>query len=312
MEFYERLALRPVLWMQLHDLTGSAFQEFFQDLMVLCAPGFVDVRTHGNKGDLASDGLDLHEGNLYACYAPETPDSAATIQKFNHDLTSALEKRAGQFTTFVFVHNEVRGTHPEVSAALAKARSDHPGLKFEVMGLRRFRDMLGQMGRQDVETLLKVPLPLQHEVAVGLPEMEELLAFLAAERLPGEVTTPLESVSAKKLHFSELSEETQTELRDAMKYSPVIDTYYQDRIDVTERDDVAARFHAEYADAVQVNVDPEETLLRLRMFLAGTRVTPAASYRAQTAVLAYFFQTCDIFENAPIGWEEPTTAVPTP
>lgn len=303
MDFYERLSMRGVLWAHLHELHGNAFQSFFHDVMSLCVPGFVDVRTHGNLGDQASDGLDLHDGKLYACYAPETVDAAATVRKFNSDLDGAVKKRSGQFTTFVFVHNDVRGVHPEISTALAHARSSHSNISFEVMGMRHFRDFLGQQDSQDVEVLLKSQLPMQHTVAVGLQEMEELLADLAAQRLSDILQASIENVSVHKLRYSELSEESQAEIRDGLRHSAMIADYYQRRIDITERDDVAARFHAEYLEAVNDGLEPEDVLLRLREFLAGNRLPSAPSYRAQTAILAYFFESCDIFENAPAGWE---------
>ena len=105
MDFYERLSMRGVLWAHLHELHGNSFEAFFHDVMTLCVPGFVDVRTAGQLGDQSSDGLDLFGHKLYACYAPETVDAKATIRKFHSDLCGALAKRSGQFTTFVFVHN---------------------------------------------------------------------------------------------------------------------------------------------------------------------------------------------------------------
>ncbi|MCS3494504.1 hypothetical protein M2368_003536 [Arthrobacter sp. JUb119] len=302
MDFYERLSMRGLLWTHLHELHGNAFESFFHDLMSLCFPGFVDVRTHGNIGDLASDGLDLYGDKLYACYAPETVDAAATIQKFNSDLAGAIKKRSGQFTTFVFVHNDVRGIHPEISAALARARSAHPGISFETMGMRHFRDLLGKKDSQDVEALLKSPLPMQHAIALGLQEMEELLAALSEKRLINAPLGSIETVSAYKLRYSDLSEESQAELREGMRYSSTISDYYQQRIDITERDEVAGRFHSEYRAAVNSGLDPEDVLLRIREFLAGNRMPTAPAYRAQTAVLAYFFESCDIFENVPSGW----------
>lgn len=287
----------------MHDLHGNAFQSFFHDVMALCVPGFVDVRTHGNLGDLASDGLDLHGSKLYACYAPETVDAAATIAKFKSDLNGAIKKRSGQFTTFVFVHNDVRGMHPEVSSALADARTAHPEISFEVMGMRHFRDLLGKQDCQDVEAILKTQLPMQHTVAIGLQEMEELLASLASSRITDASPPTIEEVSVHKLRYSELTEDSQAELRDGMRYSNSISDYYQRRIDITERDDVAARFNAEYIEAVNAGLEPEDVLLRLREFLAGNRAQSAPKYRAQTAILAFFFESCDVFENAPAGWE---------
>ena len=169
--------------------------------------------------------------------------------------------------------------------------------------MRHFRDLLGKQDSQAVEALLKSPLPMQHAVSVGLQEMEELLADLSALRIDDISPSKIESVSVHKLRSSELTEESQAELRDGMRHSAMISDYYRRRIDITERDDVAARFHAEYLAAVGDGLDPEDVLLRLREFLAGNRMPSAPKYRAQTAVLAYFFESCDIFENAPNDWE---------
>ncbi|QWF22246.1 hypothetical protein KM427_00385 [Nocardioides sp. LMS-CY] len=306
MDFYERLSMRPMLWTKLHTLTGEAFETFFHDLMTCSDPSFVDVRTHGSLGDLGSDGLSLHGRRLYACYAPETPDASKTVSKFNGDLAAALAKRAGQFDTFVFVQNDTRGTHPEVSAALAGAQKANGGIQFELIGARHIRDIIGRLTRDQVEELLGSQLPLQHTVTVGLAEMEELLAELSVTGIPLDAGAPVEAVSIDKLRFSALTPDSQAELRNAMRHSPMIDDYYARRIDVTERDEVAARFNQEYRDAVADNLEPEDTLFRLREFLAGSRLQSGPLYRAQTAVLAYFFQRCDIFENPPADWAPPT------
>ncbi len=112
-------------------------------------------------------------------------------------------------------------------------------------------------------------------------------------------------VSVNKLAYSSLTEETQAELRDGMKHSDAIERYYSERIDVTERDDVAARFQAEYRAFSEADLDPEEILLGLRTFLGGSRPASAPVYRAQTAALAFFFQSCDIFDNPPADWRPP-------
>lgn len=269
MEFHERIGLRPVLWAHLLGLTGTAFESFFQDLLGLVDPSFVPVRTHGNIGDQGSDGLSLSGGKLYACYAPEVPNAASTVKKFKSDLASALVQRARQFHTFVFVHNDVRGVHPELATALAEARTDYQSLKFEVMGQPRIRDMVGRLDRPTAESLLGTPLPLAHESRVGLVELEELLGQLRESRLEAADLPHVESVSSKKLLYSELTADTQAELRDAMKYSPSIEGYYNERIDVMERDEVAARFRNEYAEVRVASDDPEVVLQRLQIFLAG-------------------------------------------
>ncbi|MGP9651512.1 ABC-three component system protein [Glutamicibacter sp. AOP38-B1-38] len=302
MDFDERMALRPVLWSVMHERTGAAFESLFHDIMSLCDPTFVDVRTHGKLGDKGSDGLSLSGKKLYACYAPEVPSSSATIKKLNGDVESAFRQRSGQFSTFVFVHNDSRGVHPDVASRLAELRSQHDQTRFELIGTRQLRDMLGRCDIYDVEQVLGRQLPLNHAIGIGLDEMSELLKILAKSRITDNDPPNLGPISAFKLVYSALTPETQAELRDGMKHSDVIDSYYSDRIDAMERDEVAASFHREYKELRENWDDPEEILLGLRTFLGGSRPATGPVYRAQTAVLSSFFQSCDIFEDAPDGW----------
>ena len=113
LEFIERLLIRLLVKQKISELHGNSFETFFQDLMCLRQPDFVDVRTAGRLGDLGSDGLLLHDEKLFACYAPEVFDEKEVKRKLESDLTKALAKRKGQFATFCFVNNDLRGMHPQ-------------------------------------------------------------------------------------------------------------------------------------------------------------------------------------------------------
>ena len=71
---------------------------------------------------------------LYACYGPESPDDYETGRKFKSDLASAVKNRPGQFSTFVFVHNDRRGMHPRVATEIINSAQAHPSLTFEQIG----------------------------------------------------------------------------------------------------------------------------------------------------------------------------------
>ncbi len=58
--------------------------------------------------------------------------------KVKKDFAKAMKKRGGDFDTYVFVHNNRRGMHPQVSKALSGLRKDNPGITFENSGHRRF------------------------------------------------------------------------------------------------------------------------------------------------------------------------------
>ncbi|MFF5206366.1 hypothetical protein [Streptosporangium sp. NPDC000396] len=138
MEIWERSSIRFMLNAKLDELHGEGFEDFFHDVMCVLNPGFLNVRTAGRLGDQGADGLLLCGKKLYACYAPQTVVPSSIAGKFKTDLAKAIEKRGNEFKTFVFVHNDRRGIHPEVASLLATARDDHPELSFENFGRRHF------------------------------------------------------------------------------------------------------------------------------------------------------------------------------
>lgn len=303
LQFIERQAVRYLVKIKLAELHGNSFETFFQSLMCLRDPSFIDVRTAGQLGDQGSDGLMLHEGKLYACYAPEVFDAPKTIAKFESDFGKAIEKRAGQFKTFVFVHNDLRGVHPVVSTCLASHSGLYGDIKFEQFGYRHFRDEACRLELDQVEDLLGMPLPVQ-ELAYGvaLEELEPLLAHLREGRIknfePGEIS----AVSKQKLDYNKFSEDVKDELRRAIIRSADIDAYYHGLIDVTERDEVAAAFREEFLRICDKLDEPDDVLWQLEQYVLGNASAPIRMRKAALAILAYFFQSCDIFDNPPPGW----------
>lgn len=305
LDYMERQAVRFLLKAKLADLHAGAFEEFFHELMCLRYPSFLDVRTAGSLGDQGSDGLLLHDGKIYACYGPEVVDVEKIKNKFDDDLRKALGKRRGQFTTFVFVHNDQRGMHPIVAKCLAEAQQCHENLGLEQFGYKHFRNEACRLERADVEDLLKTQLPVKEMTyGVALEELQPLLEYLREQRTRTAYSEEVGPVSGKKLDYNKFSEDAKDELRRMMVRSADIEAYYAARVDVTERDEVAAGFHEEFVRLRDEFDDPDDILWQLEQYVLGNASAPLKRRRAATAVLAYFFQTCDIFDNAPPGWGE--------
>lgn len=303
LDFIERHAVRLLLKTRLAELHGATFESFFQDLMCHGHTDFVDVRTAGSLGDLGSDGLLLHGRTLYACYAPEVFDAGEVKRKFSSDLNKARVKRDGQFSCFSFVHNDLRGMHPVISSVLVEAVQVNPDITFDVMGYRRIRDEVLMLERAQVEDLLGMPLPVQELVySVTLEELEPLLTHLKENRFRSASLLDIGEVSQEKLDYNAFEADTREDLQRAMVRSADIDRYYAGRIDITERDEVAARFGVEYGRIRDECSDPEEVLWLLEQYILGNASTPWNLRRGAVALIAYFFQTCDIFENPPPGW----------
>jgi hypothetical protein len=254
---------------------------------------------------MGSDGLLLSELKLYACYAPEVFDYDKVIDKFEGDLSKAIEKRGDQFETFVFVHNDLRGIHPAVSKAFPNFAAAHPDISLEIFGHRRFRDLLVTLSRESVEDILGRELPLKEMVyGAGIDELESLLDHLSELRVRQSDAAAIKPVSNRKLAYNDFSDEMRDDVRKAMIRSADIDHYYASRIDTTERDEVANAFRQEYFSIRETCDDSDQIVYYLEQFVMGNAHAPLKKRLATTAVISYFFQTCDIFEDAPDGWIE--------
>jgi hypothetical protein len=311
--FSEKSHIKLMLRTKLGDLSGLSFQRFFQDLMCALRPDFLDVRTHGNVGDMGADGLDLYDGNLYACYGQELANPAAIQSKFWADLESARRQRAGQFETFVFVHNDLRGVRPEVSKMLAEAQRTHADLRFTQYGFRQFLGDMIRLERDQVEMLLGCPFPTVEEVyQIGLEDLEPLLEHLGQQRRTSGQHAHAKKVPPEKLDYHQLEPEDRHELIAALKYTYQVKEYYNQRNDVLERDEVAEGFRAYYYVVREEHDDLEVIVLKLREYVAGTARRTARVEAAVWVVLAHFIETCDVFEEPPAGWQAATAeAVPS-
>jgi hypothetical protein len=295
------------------SLHGDAFEDFFQRLMSVRYGDFVQVRTHGNLGDLGADGLRLHNGRLYACYAPEVFNATKVGGKFTGDLASAMRQRGGEFKIFVFVYNDVRGLHPEVTRLLAQARLDHPSIGFEPMGPPHLLRKLFDLVRHEIEDLLRAPIQVENLVyGVGLEDLTPLLQHLMENRRRTDGRAAPREVSELKMDYNALSEDDQEMLRLGMRHTHLVEQYYQGVIDVTERDEVAADFNAYYRLMAEEYQDPDQIVTELQKYVAGNQRGRAGMEIALWVVLAYFFETCDIFQEPPPGWQPfATHAVPS-
>ncbi|WP_262700475.1 MULTISPECIES: ABC-three component system protein [Streptomyces] len=299
----QRLYANVKFTQKLSELHGEAFESFFHDVMCARYPDFLDVRTYGKLGDQGSDGLSLYANKLYACYAPYTFDAAGVRKKFRGDLESALTKRPGQFGAFVFVHNDVRGVHPEVATMLVEARTAHPALRFEQMGRRHLWGQLLPLPRETVEDILGCEIPIEElTYGVGPADLAPLLEHLKDRRRTADPLMSLAEVSEEKLDFNRILGEERDQLRTGMRYTPLIAEYYAGLYDPLEEDEVAAGFHQEYLVARERSSDPEEVLLDLQHYIHGNRLHSVRELSAGWVVLAYFFERCHVFENVPEGW----------
>lgn len=252
---------------------------------------------------MGADGLLVHERRLYACNGPEVDKPTKVGAKVKKDFAKAMKKRGGDFDVYVFVHNNRRGMHPQVSKALTDLQKENPGLRLENFGHRRFYNEFCRLERHQIEDLLG-PLPAQKVVTgVALDDVLPLLEHLAKERRPTRGLPDIPVPSAKKIEYNAFSPDVEDLLRQALKYVPCVHTYYDNCRDPGERDEVAAAFKDHYLMLAETHGSPDDIFDELECYILGNERPDIQMSLNARVVLMYFFEKCDIFKLPPDGWQ---------
>jgi len=292
---------RVIFEAQFASMYENAFQAFFQKLMQYRFPSFLPVRTHGNIGDQGADGLCVNGDKLYACYAPESPSDTKTGGKFRGDLASALRQRPGQFSTFVFVHNDGRGMDPRIATEIVDAKREHPDINFEQMGKVAIWREFRRLELPEMEDMLGQEIKVAELVyGIGLADLEPLLKHLGRTRGNEQWPTP-HTIPQRKIEFNTLGADVRHYIIHGLRFVKQVADYYEFYKDTLFRDETAAEFRERYQElqTAGLGLSPDEIFQELLVYVIGNRLPDPTTLTSAYTILSYFFQTCDILEEPP-------------
>ncbi len=280
---------------------GTAFQDWFVRLAGHAfGPDFEEVRPYGSYGDLKCDGRRVSTRTIFQCYAPDAMKEADLIDKVDEDFHGARAHWGANMQEWVFVHNDGRGLPPNAVQHLDGLRQAHAPLQLatwsepELLGLT--------MGLE----LFALQALFGHAASIAIVDrlvMSDLVPIIEAlqrqEPNPGD--PPLTPPSPEKLEKNALSDEAGLFLRIGRRKSSLVDTFFRKspRPDLGER--IAEAFRMRYAELKALDL-PADTIFKQLQDYAGFNGEPKRQ-GAALAVLAYFFDSCDIFEDPAVSVE---------
>jgi hypothetical protein len=278
------------------EAKGAAFQDLFSTVMEKCHPGdFQRVRPWGRQGDRKNDGYLASQKTLFAVYAPNEVEAAETVRKLNSDFKGALPYWEKYFKTWVFVHNSMIGLGPEVLQAILDLKSGHAVLGIGTWGFEELRQEVFTLKEADLASLLG-PVPSRYDMQnVGMVDLEPLLDHVGRLRPMSE--EHIHPVPPGKLEENSLSDAVATLLQAGFARSKVVADYFRRIRNPKLRDEVAEVFRAEYVRLREEGMPPDDIFHQLQVFVGGSNPGPPIRQAAILAVLAYFFEECEIFER---------------
>lgn len=137
------------------DSKDSAFQKFFERIMVMHDKTFMPVKPAGPEGDWKCDGYSAASQTVYQCYAPNELKTGKTSRKIREDFAGAEQRWAAKMKQWAFVWNS-DALPPQVVAVLAELSAEYKGrVTIEQLGPQKlWYEVVSKFPKSDLDELL--------------------------------------------------------------------------------------------------------------------------------------------------------------
>jgi hypothetical protein len=274
---------------------GSEFQRLFEHLMGLAYKAdFVACRPWGKAGDQKNDGFLKSERRLFQVYAPNEMEAKKAIAKITEDFEGAKVHWGTHFDKWSFVHNATDGLPPHVQRLLLDFEKANAGIILEPWGLEELRLVFRRLTPQDLASWFGHAPTEETKANLGFKDLQVVLESLTGKAAPSGTT--VKDVPPGKIEANDLSESVATLIKSGMTKAPLVSDFLENWHDETLGERLAVSFRAEY-ERLHGTMHPNLIFSKLQAWVGGSQLDTAEHQMAVLAVLAYYFERCDIFEE---------------
>ena len=278
-----------------HTKRGTEFQDWFVRLAG-CAFGadFEEVRAYGSYGDLKCDGRRVSTKSVFQCYAPDAMKEADLIAKVDQDFHGARSHWNADMAEWVFVHNDGRGLPPHAVQHINGLRKAHAQLTIETWSEPELLKLAMGLDLSALQALFGLAPSIAIVDRLELADLVPIIQALERQD-PSASDPPLTPPSLEKLKKNALSDEAGLMLQIGRRKSSLVDSFFRKNPRPILGERIAEAFRMRYAELRALDL-PADTIFKHLQDYAGMNGEPKRQ-GAALAVLAYFFDSCDIFED---------------
>lgn len=249
----------------------------------------------GKQGDMKCDGFLNSKRIVFQCYAPYNMKKNELKNKIENDLNGAKIHWKGQMNEWIFVHNEQRGLAAEIIQLLEKIKSENTDISIHTWSFEELKQISMSLSIDNLIDLYgEVPSrPILDHLRYG--DLQPVLS--AIQRKKPELDVEIKAPSIEKIQANDLSEDIKDYLQIGRRKEKLVQNFFDDWHDPNFGEEVAQSFRNQYVSLKKQDLTGEEIFRELQRFSAGgNRGTPEFE-AAVLAVMSYFFERCDIFED---------------
>lgn len=315
MNTQEKVIARLMFRNKVLSADGQQFENLFVSIMGYARRDFRAIKPQGKIGDRKNDGCEPKVGRYYQVYAPEdaTTKESNSVKKLETDFVGLKKYWAGLYSAgiqeFFFVLNDrYKGAYPTTHKALSDLKKNHSLQEADVfVCVDLERVVFDELAADQIQVVVGFIHDTSMIVRVDYQILTEVVAHILDntpdKAVPGKMISP---EFETKLAFNELSAAAPF-LKAGSYQSSAVESFFERNVDFA-RQAVRQSLNDMYMEAAQEGfiADPEIGLTAQDQmyFHILSRATPlvtkerhAAAQRAVQVLLAYFFESCDIFEE---------------
>lgn len=301
----QRYWWRVSLELKLRKLQGDAFQDFFCSVMAKAhGNDFIRTRPFGSLGDKGCDGYLQSSGGVFQCYGALDGGGegrvAYLIKKMDEDYTKAAKALPTIMKEWHMAHNFVDGLPIEAVQKLQELSTNNTKCRFGFFAMEGLEQLIFALKTDAIEDLLGMVANIQDFQNLQATELRQLIASVAAATDGARATSePIKPVPADKLEFNKLPGHWRALIAGGWQNSHHVGEYLNRHPDPLMGETVARVFRDRYSYLRSQNLQPGAIMSALYEDLVGIGRVPAERQVAAQAILAFLFESCDIFEDHP-------------
>ncbi|MDH5327102.1 MAG: hypothetical protein OEZ68_21125 [Gammaproteobacteria bacterium] len=279
------------------------YEDFFCDVMeALYSDDFQLVKASGRAGDGKSDGFLVSEKCVFQSYAPSSGfNKSKLLRKIEGDFYGAKEKWGTKMEKWTFVHNDPEGIPKYAIDLMQQLRKDNPEIEITSWRPTLIKDKALSLPVNKLTDMFG-PAPTQNDIVSLTHEpIKTLLKAISARVHTYEAG--ILPVSVDKLEFNLLSSDVEVLLTAGRRKENLVEDLLAHWPDPEYGEDLAESFRFKYQELKTAGYRPDDIFLEMKGF-AGGNIENISNQVSALAVISYFFERCDIFDNPPVGYKK--------
>lgn len=278
------------------------YEDFFCSVMeALHSDNFQMIKAAGRDGDGKADGYLVSGQCVFQSYAPSSGfQKQRLMRKIKEDFLGARDKWGSKIREWVFVHNDPEGLPKYALDLIEQLKDNHKNIEINVWGPGVLKEKILSLPPGKLVDIFG-PAPSQNDMTSLTYEPIKTL-LRAMNKDGGNIRPDIVPVSVEKLQYNQLSADVEVLLSAGRRKENLVNDLLLRWPDPEYGEELAKFFRNKYQSLRDSGTNPDDIFIELKAF-AGGDTSEVKAQVSSLAILSYFFERCDIYENAPEGWQ---------